>query len=193
MHKKTPPALLQEGDLSFAVPPRFAASSRTAALSGTARRYPAADNGGGVPGEPYSRRRCVSFGLRLIARIRGRSRLPCTIRQLSGGTDTGENTPFPLLFRSYGRYNIRLLCSINNGLYIVKRNHEKSYLNDKTRILGTLCGEKFTKCSLHSQTAGCIMIALYWMDYANMNDTRFRMEEVDRWYARNAARITLKT
>ena len=29
-----------------------------------------------------------------------------------------------------------------------------------------ICAEKFTKCSLHCSYAGCIMVALYWMDYA---------------------------
>ena len=28
------------------------------------------------------------------------------------------------------------------------------------------CGEKFTKCSLHTRKAGCIIVAIYWMAYA---------------------------
>ena len=32
-----------------------------------------------------------------------------------------------------------------------------------------ICGEKFTKCSLHSSYVGCIIVALYWLDYTMKN------------------------
>ena len=32
-----------------------------------------------------------------------------------------------------------------------------------------ICSEKFTKCSLHSPHAGCIIVALYWLNYTMEN------------------------
>ena len=32
-----------------------------------------------------------------------------------------------------------------------------------------ICAEKFTKCSLHSPSTGCIIVALYWLDYTIEN------------------------
>ena len=82
--------------MCFAVPPRFAVPSRDAAFAGADK----AENKtgsvdtlplitGGIPAHPYSsgpgRNRACPFRRRLVARIRGRSRLPCTNRQLSFG------------------------------------------------------------------------------------------------------------
>ena len=55
--------------------------------------------------------------------------------------------------------------------YILSSGKKKARicpLCENTTNLRTLCGEKFTKCSLHSSGSGCIMVAIYWLSYATM-------------------------
>ena len=46
------------------------------------------------------------------------------------------------------------------------RGRQKSAYGRKKKMT---CSEKFTKCSLHSPYTGCIIVALYWLDYTMKN------------------------
>lgn len=45
--------------------------------------------------------------------------------------------------------------------------NRKASLRNKFPLV--ICSEKFTKCSLHSPSTGCIIVALYWLDYTIEN------------------------
>ena len=57
---------------------------------------------------------------------------------------------------------------------------------------GEYCGEKFTKCSLHTGRPGCIIGAIYWMAYALSNPyTRIHVLNVGKRIRQGFLRITL--
>ena len=222
--QKNAPCSVARGRLCIAVPPRFAVPSREAALSGTegAVLCRGVDTlpliTGGSPACPYSKRDFlrISFRRRLVARIRGCSRLPCTIRQFSFGTDPAHKLcAFPLLLRSHSlfysiimQYKIidNILSSENAGFSrdIAKCRSCQPWQNTinhgrHQQILGNLAPFwNFMWRKVHEMFFALLRRGLYnscvILDgLCSKNDSRFRMEEVDRWYAKNAARIMQRT
>lgn len=149
---------------------------------------------GGFPANP-TENRSVLFRRRLVARIHGA--FPPALHHPAALLTEPARSSFAhaRYFFAVIAFFIPLPRSIDQRIIYcqAKRSAVLSVKMKNTNKLRTFCGEKFTKCSLHSRNTGCIMVAIYWMFYANKNHSRFRMEEVDRWYAKNAARITPRT
>ncbi len=192
-NRKNPPPIWTEDDFIRGTTSvcRFLTES---GLCGYGRRseleptIPFALYNGGNPGQPYWKRRIdlrALFRRRLFARIRGAFRLPCTTRQLSGGS-IRHGCADPLLLRSHSLYIIYYLQYSQRARRCQaakrKKNVRAGFSRKNGNKLVNECGEKFTKCSLHSGGAGCIIGAIYWMDYAPLHPSRrnavFRREAI---------------
>lgn len=160
-NRKNPPPIWTEDDFIRGTTSvcRFLAEN---GLCGYGRRseleptIPFALCNGGNPGQPYWKRQIdlrVLFRRRLVARIRGVFRLPCTTRQLSGGS-IWRGCADPLLLRSHSFYIIYYLQYSQRARRCQAASQKKNacvhFAGENGNKFEKECGEKFTKCSLHS-------------------------------------------
>lgn len=154
-----------------------AASAGTDALSVAIARIPLPLVTGGIPAHPTGIHGSTPAFVQAAAGC-GYSRGVPTCLAPSGSSlvesKNARHAPtrysFAVIAFSY------IICSIAKETPVVKRQMrsdacrrfaaKKASTFENRNSLGIFCGEKFTKYSLHSQRAGCIMVAIYWMDYA---------------------------